>query len=384
MNILFDFIPFQYVGGVGGHASFTKRVLDEVLIKRDNNVQIFGLIDSKLPKSRNYNIKEIAADNRIIILDLAEKTVRDIIQKYSIDTFFISIGQLYSKYDLNGIQCKTIMFIHDIFDVERCDNLIDASIYDKSKDSWFDYIKRVMNLFSGRWKNQMRKCYDSIMPLYCSPSTIPYTVSEYTRQALHYYFPNISNEIKICYSPLKKYIKNTHIENVDLKQLISSNKPYLLMIAANRRYKNPQTVIKVFKRLEVEYPNIHLVTLKYGKTISNRHIDIDYLSDSDLENAYYHAKMLIYSSFFEGFGYPPIEAMRYSTPTIASNVTSIPEVIKNAGVYFSPFYPADLYSKIKKVLDNPEFLKGEMEKQYQEICMRQESDLANLIKCILS
>ena len=271
MNLLFDFIPLQYVGGVGGHASFTKRVLDEILIKKNDDVQIYGVIDSTLPESSNYQIKEIAINNKITILDLAENKICNIIKDYSIDSFFISIGQLYAKYDLNNIQCKTIMFIHDIFDVERCDNLIDASLFDKYKDSWFTYSKRLINLFSGRWKNQMQKCYNSIMPLYYNSTTIPYTVSEYTRQALYYYFPNISNEIKICYSPLKNCERHSKIENVELNQLISSNKPYLLMIAANRRYKNPHTVIKVFKRLQTEYPDIHLVTLKYGKTISNQH-----------------------------------------------------------------------------------------------------------------
>ena len=384
MNLLFDFIPFQYVSGVGGHASFTKRILDEILIKKNDDVQIFGIIDSKLPESSNYNIKEIAVKNRINIVDIEKKKICAIIKEHSIDTFFISIGQLYAKYDLDDIQCKTIMFIHDIFDVERCDNLIDASLFDKYKDSWFTYSKRLINLFCGRWKNQMQKCYKSIMPLYYKSTTIPYTVSEYTKQALYYYFPNISNEIKICYSPLKNCERHSKIENVKLNQLISSNRPYLLMIAANRRYKNPHTVIKVFKRLENEYPDMHLVTLKYGKTISDRHVDIKYLSDSDLENAYYHAKLLIFPSYFEGFGYPPIEAMKYGTPTIVSNVTSMPEIIKDASVYFSPFYPADLYGKIKMVLDNPEFLKEKIIKRYNDICLRQESDLKNLIKCILS
>lgn len=384
MNLLFDFIPFQYVSGVGGHASFTKRILDEILIKKNDDVQIFGIIDSKLPESSNYNIKEIAVKNRINIVDIEKKKICAIIKEHSIDTFFISIGQLYAKYDLDDIQCKTIMFIHDIFDVERCDNLIDASLFDKYKDSWFTYSKRLINLFCGRWKNQMQKCYKSIMPLYYKSTTIPYTVSEYTKQALYYYFPNISNEIKICYSPLKNCERHSKIENVKLNQLISSNRPYLLMIAANRRYKNPHTVIKVFKRLENEYPDMHLVTLKYGKTISDRHVDIKYLSDSDLENAYYHAKLLIFPSYFEGFGYPPIEAMKYGTPTIVSNVTSMPEIIKDASVYFSPFYPADLYGKIKMVLDNPEFLNEKIIKRYNDICLRQESDLKNLIKCILS
>ena len=154
------------------------------------------------------------------------------------------------------------------------------------------------------------------------------------------------------------------------------------MIAANRIYKNPDIVLKTFLRISEEC-DITLVTLKYGKSINNSHIDIPYLSDSDMSYAYEHALALLFPSFFEGFGYPPIEAMMTGTPTIASNVTSVPEVLGDAGIYFSPFYPADLYRAMKIVLNNPDIKKYEIRERAKEIKNRQEQNLDDLIKEIL-
>ena len=109
----------------------------------------------------------------------------------------------------------------------------------------------------------------------------------------------------------------------------------------------------VFKRLQKEESPLMLLTLKYGKSINKKHTDIDYLSDSDMDHAYRNAFALIFPSYFEGFGYPPIEALACGTPTIASNVTSVPEILGDAGLYFSPFYPADLYRATSRMFHKP-------------------------------
>ena len=221
------------------------------------------------------------------------------------------------------------------------------------------------------------------MQLFSAANTIPYTVSEYSRSALEYYFPQCANKIRICYSPLKSQEPAVPIEHPKLAQLVQSGKPYLLMLAANRIYKNPSLVVKVFSKLQEEYPDLHLLTLKYGKSTSPRHIDVDYLNDADLEHAYKHAYALVFGSFFEGFGYPPIEAARHGTPTVASNVTSIPEILGDAGIYFSPFYPADLYRALKLVLADRDTYAMKSRQRYEQICKRQRSDLEKLIQAII-
>ena len=382
MNILFDFLPFQHAEGIGGHASFTKRILDELLLQNKPGIRWYATTDSTMQKCKSFDVNGFCAANNITTVDLSKEKLCEVIQKHRIDVFFISIGQLYSRYNLDNISCKTIMFIHDLFDIERYDNKIDAIIYDKNTDNRWKQLKCYINLYSGRWKWQMTQCYHNIMQLYNSPQTIACTVSNYTRNSIKYYFQYIEKDIKVYYSPLKYTETTDEIENVHLSAMITSGKPYLLMIAANRRYKNPSVLMKVYRRIQKEFPDLHLVTLKYGKSIGAQHIDIPYLSDSDLEKAYEYATALFFGSFFEGFGYPPIEAAKYGTPVIASNVTSIPEILGDAGVYFSPFYPADLYRAIKSVLQNRDLRKEAIIKRYEDVCRRQQADLQELIKQI--
>ena len=76
--------------------------------------------------------------------------------------------------------------------------------------------------------------------------------------------------------------------------------------------------------------------------------------------------------------------MRYGTPTVASNDASIPEILGDAGVYFSPLYPADLYRALKDVLDNKKHLSERIQKHYQHIRKRQEEDLNKLTEILLT
>lgn len=384
MNILIDFIPFQHNGGVGGTASFAKAVYDELLTQTSEDTVVFGACDMRLAPGRQYDHELYAKEHNINLLDISKQPIRELISNKHIDVFFIAVGQFYAGYDLDGITCKTIMFIHDIFDVERCDNKIDLCLHDMRKENIVSWAKRIVNVISGRYRRIARKRYNAVMPLYSSGNTVSYTVSEYSANALKYYFPDLDKEIHVCYAPSRNVCGTTHISNESLKGVIEEGKKYFFMVAANRIYKNPENMLKAFRQIWREGHDVRLITLKYGKSIDSRHIDIDFLSDSDMTLAYKHALALIFPSFFEGFGYPPIEALAQGTPTIASNVTSIPEILGGAGIYFSPFYPSDIYRAIKDVLSGNHIDKVRMAQRLQEIKSRQKTDLHNLINDILN
>ena len=379
MNILLDFIPLQHNGGIGGAASFTKAVCDEVCLRSSSEDCLFAVFDSSQPIGKQYNYLEYAKKHGIQLLDLATAPLSQHIARYSINTFFLPIGQFYEKYSLDGIDCKVVMGIHDIFNVEREDNHIELVIHDRIAESRWQWIKRMINTISGRFNFQQQAIYNHIMPLYSAPNTIAFTVSEYSRNALEYYFPQlVDKKIQIYYSPTRKVTLLAEVENTTLRKIIAEGKTYLLMLAANRRFKNAHTLIKVFKRLQADYPDLYLITTKYGHSIHSHHIDIPFLSDSDLEHAYQHAYALVFGSFFEGFGYPPIEAMSHGTPCVASNVTSIPEILGDAGIYFSPLYPADMYRAIKMVMDNRNCRKEQIERRFKEVLRHQQNDLKKL------
>ena len=61
-----------------------------------------------------------------------------------------------------------------------------------------------------------------------------------------------------------------------------------------------------------------------------------YLPEQELVDFYNAAQVFVYPSMYEGFGIPPLEAMACGTPVIASNISSIPEVVGDPGKLINP------------------------------------------------
>ena len=86
--------------------------------------------------------------------------------------------------------------------------------------------------------------------------------------------------------------------------------------------------------------------------VSSNVIFTDYIPQEDMPLFYNAAEVLVYPSFYEGFGLPPIEAMACGTPVIASNVTSLPEVCFESALLINPFDIDLLSYNIERVLSN--------------------------------
>ncbi len=80
-----------------------------------------------------------------------------------------------------------------------------------------------------------------------------------------------------------------------------------------------------------------------------------YVPVDELPLFYNAAHMFCYPSFYEGFGLPPLEAMACGTPTIASNVTSIPEVLGDDAVYINPQDINDISEKLLTLIEDKDF-----------------------------
>jgi glycosyltransferase involved in cell wall biosynthesis len=78
------------------------------------------------------------------------------------------------------------------------------------------------------------------------------------------------------------------------------------------------------------------------------------LDTASLQALYRHARCLLYLSLAEGFGLPLIEAMSMGTPIVASNRTSIPEVVGDAGLIVDPEDSEQVVRALADVLSSPE------------------------------
>ena len=71
----------------------------------------------------------------------------------------------------------------------------------------------------------------------------------------------------------------------------------------------------------------------------NRIHFIGYVSQTEKRALYAGATLFLYPSHYEGFGLPPLEAMASGVPVLISHVSSLPEVVGDAGVLLSPLNP---------------------------------------------
>jgi glycosyltransferase involved in cell wall biosynthesis len=77
-----------------------------------------------------------------------------------------------------------------------------------------------------------------------------------------------------------------------------------------------------------------------------------YVSEGDLPALYTGALCFVYPSFFEGFGLPPLEAMRCGAPVLAGDLTSLPEVVGDAGLLVDPLDTGALARALGRLVDD--------------------------------
>ena len=82
-----------------------------------------------------------------------------------------------------------------------------------------------------------------------------------------------------------------------------------------------------------------------------------YVPESDLPALYSGALCFVYPSYFEGFGLPPLEAMKCGAPVIVGNATSLPEVVGDAGLKVDPFDVSAIAGAIGELMNNSELRK---------------------------
>jgi glycosyltransferase involved in cell wall biosynthesis len=78
-----------------------------------------------------------------------------------------------------------------------------------------------------------------------------------------------------------------------------------------------------------------------------------YVPQEDLPALYSGARCFVYPSYFEGFGLPPLEAMKCGAPVIVGNKTSLPEVVGDAALAVDPFDVEAIASAMQRVIESP-------------------------------
>lgn len=77
-----------------------------------------------------------------------------------------------------------------------------------------------------------------------------------------------------------------------------------------------------------------------------------FICDEDKAYVYNLSSLFVYPSFFEGFGFPPLEAMQCGVPVIASNNSSLPEICANSAILIDPDKPEEISEATRQILSD--------------------------------
>lgn len=136
----------------------------------------------------------------------------------------------------------------------------------------------------------------------------------------------------------------------------------LLHVGNNWFYKNLEGVIKALAVLQ-ENSTESSILIKVGKGltseqrklarelgITERIRELGVLNNEELQTVYWAADVLVFPSWWEGFGWPPLEAMANGTPVVCSDRGSLGEVVGDAALIVNPAEPEAIADAVASVL----------------------------------
>jgi glycosyltransferase involved in cell wall biosynthesis len=154
--------------------------------------------------------------------------------------------------------------------------------------------------------------------------------------------------------------------------------PYLLYVGSRTEYKNFMLLLEAFalSGLAAEY---HLIAVGGGPPSTQELARVSQLgvtgrvrlvpraNDQTLAGLYRNASLFVYPSLYEGFGFPPLEAMSLGCPVLANDTSSLPEICGEAAFYFSSQEAVDLAKSLAAVLADASGLNQKRKLGYERV-----------------
>lgn len=393
MNILYNLVSVQPIhsakfhgGGSYGEVVFFALVREILTMPTKERPKLFCVFDSK--KQLNGKIAQTCKENGISLLDLNEISPRDIVLKFQIDTFYTPLYSLDSKWN---VPVRRFVFTwHGVRALEMRYSFAGIAFASKIAQK-FEALVR----YRETWKRFFYKPkYELLVRKIINGEVQTMTVSEHSLASIRGFFPELSfRKIPVFYSPMEFLAPSGNLpQGIEPKR-------YFLLTSCARWEKNNLRAVMAFDSLladqerigencslkmvltGVTRPGVYLKNLKHR----DHFVLLDYVSAENLEKLHENAYAFIFPSLNEGFGYPPVQSMRYGVPVAASGTTSIPEICGDAAIYFDPYSVSEIKNRLIQFLDpriHSEFSKR-AQKRYIQIRARQESDLKKIVHYIL-
>lgn len=189
------------------------------------------------------------------------------------------------------------------------------------------------------------------------------TISEASKQDIIKYSHTTASRITVINNGYNAIVK------------INYEKPshdYIIAITSSLPHKNAEGIVRCYEKY-CELTGIPLpLTIigiddieqfKPADVVKKNITCIKFVEkDSDLHQLIYGARVFLFLSLVEGFGFPPIEAMQLGTPVICSGISSLPEVVSDAAICVDPTDYTQAAQSLLELLNNKDMEEALCEK----------------------
>lgn len=383
-KMLFDLLSAQPSGSTKFHGGgeYIKFVLKKLLEDYSEyiEIQVFynknEFLDEwleQLLSSKNvviHNVASVDDIKEILLLERFDVFYSGLPYRYDIKLFPYLIKKVGTFHGLRPIECPGDSYEFAYIAEADMKHKIKSLLY---SCGWSrPVLKPILKWYYTKQYNAALDCFDVCI-----------VVSEHTKYAVSNYFPQYKEKLKVCYSPAK--------ETKDVLVYRQITKRYILIISANRWLKNSYRAVYALDDMyernllcDVDVIVVGLGENSFMNLLKHKdrfHIK-GYVSAEELENLYKNCSVFLYPTLNEGFGYPPLEAMKYGRTCIVSAVCSLPEICGDAVYYINPYDLGEIQTRILEALENP--LSGQVIlRQRNKILKQQNEDLDKLCSIIV-
>lgn len=347
MRIGINLLPLR-PGKNGGHEIYIRNLLANLFEIDDKNLY-FLIMAPYNHTSLNYtnqNCKKILFNNETGISrkifsilrrkNINNQTLESIIDKYKFDVWFCPFMSLEPR----PIKIPSIVSIPDI---------------------QYEFYPE----FFSQEELSLRKNY--VKPS-CEMATEIITVSEFSKKSILEKFGINSEKINVVHHAIGGDFFDNKLLAHDVMKKYDLPVEYIFYPANAWPHKNHIMLLIAFNLYRKTYNSqISLVLtgdgLKQQESITNiidqyclqKNVKIlGYIDGKDMPALYKNARCLVFPSLFEGFGIPVLEAMAVGCPVIASNTTSIPDIVGDSALLFDPKNPDSMVDAMHRILNDKE------------------------------
>jgi hypothetical protein len=226
---------------------------------------------------------------------------------------------------------------------------------------------------SSSCKSALRRMYADFASMHSADKII--AVSKHSKKDICNYLKIAREKVDVTYEAANErfLIKAFPDEINSVRNKYNLPSDYLLYLGGFDKKKNIPALVEGYRLVRDKLPPLVLAGEKkwdfpiaqqmvQKSSLLGRIIFPGKIDDKDLPALYQGALAFIYPSLYEGFGLQLVEAMASGIPVLASNRTSLPEVLNGAGLLFDPEDPENIAKQIKTIVTNRVL--------YEELCQK--------------